>query len=88
MDPLSSALAFTGLDTSLITIVDTILKVSTKLLELRRKFKDASRNILELHRDLQNLRALVTVIQAPFSGDGALNCSSSLPAIARASSCN
>lgn len=47
MDPLSAALAFTGLAASLITIVDTIFEVSKKLLELQAKFKDAPRKILQ-----------------------------------------
>ncbi|KAF2238497.1 hypothetical protein EV356DRAFT_262814 [Viridothelium virens] len=71
MDPLSAVLAFTGLGASLITLVDAISEVSTKLLELRRKFKDAPRSILQLNDDLQKLRALLVIIQARFSRDEA-----------------
>jgi hypothetical protein len=59
MDPITAVLAFTGLTSSLITIVDTIFEVSKKLLELQRKYKNAPKKILQLHHDLQNLRALV-----------------------------
>ncbi|KAL9080451.1 MAG: hypothetical protein Q9157_000765 [Trypethelium eluteriae] len=71
MDPLSAVLAFTGLGASLITLVDAISEVSTKLLEVRRKFKDAPRSILELNDDLEKLRALSIAIQARFSRDEA-----------------
>jgi hypothetical protein len=73
MDPITAVLAFTGLTSSLITIVDTIFEVSKKLLELQRKYKNAPKKILQLHHDLKNLRALVIAIQARFSGNEALD---------------
>jgi hypothetical protein len=73
MDPITAVLAFTGLASSLITIVDTIFEVSKKLLELQQKYKDAPRKILQLHHDLQNLRALVIAIQAQLSCNEAMD---------------
>lgn len=81
MDPVSAVLAFTGLSASLITIVDTIFELSKKMHELQKKFKHAPRKILQLHQDLQNLRALVMAIQARFSSDEAINYPSALRAV-------
>ncbi|KAH7371240.1 hypothetical protein BKA66DRAFT_444196 [Pyrenochaeta sp. MPI-SDFR-AT-0127] len=64
MDPLSAVLAFTGFSASLLTIVDAIAKVSSTLVELQKKFKNAPKKIKQLHHDLQNLQALVIAIQA------------------------
>jgi hypothetical protein len=86
MDPITAVLAFTGLTSSLITIVDTIFEVSKKLLELQQKFKDAPGKIVLLHHDLQNLQALLLAIKARFSGDEAMEYPSALRA--RASPCN
>ena len=81
MDPITAVLAFTGLTSSLITIIDTIFEVSKKLLELQQKFKDAPRKIVQLHHDLQNLRALLVAIQARFSGDEAVEYPPELRAV-------
>lgn len=64
MDPLSAVLAFTGFSASLLTIVDAIAKVSTTLLALQKRFKQAPKKIVQLHHDLQNLHALVIAIQS------------------------
>jgi hypothetical protein len=73
MDPVTVALAVTGLTSSLITIAETIFKISKTLLEFQQKYKDAPRRILQLYNDLQNLWALVLVIKARYSTDEAIN---------------
>jgi hypothetical protein len=83
MDPITSILAITGLTSSLITIVETILKVSKTLLELQQKFKDAPGKIVQLHHDLQNLQALLLAIKAQLSGDEAMEYPSVLRAVCR-----
>jgi hypothetical protein len=81
MDPLSAVVAFAGFSASLITIIDTISKLSITLIEVQRKFKDSPRKLSQLCRDLENLRALLEAIHTRFSVDEAAGFASGFQTI-------
>lgn len=81
MDPLSGVLAFTGLASSLITLAETVLRISKKLYELHRKFKNAPKKMLELNQDLQNLHTLIQAISTQFIGSEAIDYPTTLRAV-------
>ncbi|KAF2647379.1 hypothetical protein K491DRAFT_313272 [Lophiostoma macrostomum CBS 122681] len=60
MDPIS----ILSLTATLITIGDTVLKVSKGIVVLRRQYLSAPERLARLHRDVDNLQALITAILA------------------------
>jgi hypothetical protein len=81
MDPISAVVAFTGYSASLITILGAICKFSRTLIDFQKKLKEAPRKVPQLHRDLENLRALVEAIHVQFSSDESTDYPSALRGI-------
>ena len=65
MDPVS----IVGLTASLITVVDTLTKVSKGLVVLQKQYRDAPSKLFRLQRDVESLGILVTAIRSLLSDD-------------------
>jgi peptidoglycan hydrolase CwlO-like protein len=80
MDPIT----IVSLAASLVTIVDTLSKVSKGIIVLRRHYRDAPEKLTRLQRDVENLQALIEAIHTEVStGDRATNYPKALSALSQ-----